>query len=148
MTAAAQDILVTGIANLVAPLIVLISMGKQHVRRMVQIVAGVIAAKTLPMTLITFLFFRIRHIPVFNRPPEVRMRIRRRSRNHWRLNQHLIPPPDNGHGMAQIALNADNLYFGPTLIYTGMFAIMAAETAQKRSSLSYFEDPLLSSLSP
>ena len=128
MTTTAQNVLVTVIANLAPTFFIFFSVGKLHIDRMRQVMAGAIIAESLAMAIKAFLFRCTGYIPVFNRPSEINMRGGRGANNHRRFNQKICPSPDDWHRMTQVAFNTDGTHRVSSGVYADMLIIMAAET--------------------
>jgi len=74
MAAAAKNILMAGVTNLVALFAVFIGVRKQHIRWMRQVVTYTVVAKSLSVALVTILFFGLADALMLNRPTEAGMR--------------------------------------------------------------------------
>lgn len=133
MTATAQNILMAGVANLVALLAVFVGVGKEHVFGMVKVMAHAVVTKSLSVALVTGFLFTFGDRPVFNCPAKISVRIRNSAHNYRCVNQCVTATPHNGYGVAQVAFNADGFNFIPCLIHINMLAVVTAEAPQRRA---------------
>ena len=134
MATRAGDILVACIACLfINRLAKYIGVCVEHILRMFQIVTDAIVAETLTMAYETLLLICIAYITVLNCPAEIGMAVRDITYHDRSIYQQIIPSSDNGHSMAQIALNADRANLFPLRVNTYMLVIVAAKAAEIRS---------------
>src|SRR5512139_1714835 len=104
-------------------------MAEEHVWAVLQVVAGAIIAKTLPVTVIAILELLGGRIAMLERPAKIRVALRHRSSNDGCLHLESIPAADYGHGVAQVAFCADGLHDAALGIDADVTVIVAAEAA-------------------
>jgi hypothetical protein len=105
----------------------------EHILRMFQIVTDAIVAETLTMAYETLLLICIAYIAVLNCPAEIGMAVRDITDDYRSIYQQIIPSSDNGHRMAQVALNTDRVHLFPLRVNAHMLVIVAAKAAEIRS---------------
>jgi len=132
MTPAAKDVLVAGITDLIPLFTILCSMSIKHIGGMRHFVTHLVSTKGLAMADVTLRFLLKGHRSVFHRPTEVRMGLRDRPDDHRGLHQQIRAPADDGDGVAEVTLDADDLDLLPCLVDAYVLAVVATEAPGKR----------------
>ena len=112
MAAGAGYVLVAGVTDLTALLLILFGMRKSHIRRVRKIMTGPVVAETRAVAVQTFHALGIGGSAMFNCPTEIVVCGWRRANNDRRLHQHLISAAHDRHRMAQVAFHADDFGTG------------------------------------
>ena len=129
MTAGAHDVLMAGVADLIALLFVFLRMREEYVRGMGKVVACAIVAECLPMTIETSLLIGLIHITMLDRPAEIRVGGWHGADDHRCFHQQVIAAPNDGNRMAQVALHADG-FLAPIRLDGYVLSIVATKTSR------------------
>jgi len=131
MATAAEDVLMTGVADLVPGFFIFLCMGVEHVGRMGEVVAGTVVAKSLAVAVEASLGLCVFYISMFDSPSEIGVRIGDGTDDDRRFDQSVVAAAHDGHGMTEVALDANAFDFIPLFIQGYMLVIVAAEAARE-----------------